>query len=238
MDRTVKLLIQRTHGRELVTVSVPQEASILDALEAAYRQDHTLMFRHSCHHASCGSCGMIINQQERLACATSIEIASDEREVIHIEPMRHFPRIGDLAVDMTSFLANLEEINRPLVRQDESKTQYQALISEGPQPFHRFENCIECGLCISACPIAGIRKDYLGPAVLAAADRLVDEPRGRDLSQVPAAVDRPNGIWRCHDVFLCTEVCPAGVHPAEAIVSLRQALIFHRQGGSKDEATL
>jgi len=238
MDRTVKLLIQRTHGRELMTVAVPEEASILDALEAAYRQDPTLMFRHSCHHASCGSCGMIINSQERLACATSVGTASDEREMIHLEPMHHFPVVGDLAVDMTSFLANLEQINRPLIRQDEAEAPTQALISEGPQRFHRFENCIECGLCISACPIAGIRKDYLGPAVLAAAERLVDEPRGRDLSRVLDAVDRPNGIWRCHDVFLCTEVCPSGVHPAQAIVSLRQALIIHRPGGSKDEAAL
>jgi succinate dehydrogenase / fumarate reductase iron-sulfur subunit len=84
----------------------------------------------------------------------------------------------------------------------------------------RFESCIECGLCISACPIAATSQDYLGPAVLAAAGRNMDDP------EIRAQVEGQNGVWRCHSAFECTEVCPVGVEPASAIMKLRKELMF------------
>ena len=37
--------------------------------------------------------------------------------------------------------------------------------------FERLVDCIECGLCISACPSALTSSSYLGPAVIAAAEQ-------------------------------------------------------------------
>ena len=43
------------------------EMSVLDALEKIrLEQDNTLMYRHSCHHSSCGTCACRINGKERL----------------------------------------------------------------------------------------------------------------------------------------------------------------------------
>jgi ferredoxin len=95
----------------------------------------------------------------------------------------------------------------------------------GLGPPTRFEDCIECGLCVSACPVSGTDPLYWGPAALGAAARLVDEPRGRDPAPVLRAVDDEHGLWRCHGVFECTQVCPTGVDPGRLILALRGRLL-------------
>ena len=168
---------------------IPERAYVLDALEAAWRQDASLMFRHSCHHASCGSCGMRIQGGERLSCITPA-IDGARRGVLRLEPLRNFPIIADLVVDMTPLAHKLEHVKAHVITEELAP---------------RFVNCIECGLCISACPVSATSADYLGPAVLAAAGRNMHD------SDVRSQVTGQNGVWRCHGAFECTEVCPAGV---------------------------
>ena len=162
------------------------------------------MFRHACHHASCGSCGMRIQGRERLACITpAFEVAP--RGSIRLEPLRNFPILADLVVDTLPLAEKLERVRAHVITEEEAA--------------QRFESCIECGLCISACPVSATNGDYLGPAVLAAAKRNVGDADIRSL------VEGQNGVWRCHSAFECTEVCPAGVEPATAIMNLRKELL-------------
>jgi succinate dehydrogenase / fumarate reductase iron-sulfur subunit len=216
MDRQLTLRIKRTpqfeHDESAQSywqdfqVTIAENAYVLDALEAAWAQDSSLMFRHSCHHASCGSCGMRIQGKEKLACITpAFEVAKDG--VLRLEPLRNFPVLADLAVDMSSLAYKLEGVGAHVLTQ----------VISGSQ---QFENCIECGLCISACPITATSKTYLGPAVLAAAIR------NADLPQVRSRVAGDDGVWRCHSAFECTEVCPAEVEPGSAIMNLRKNLLF------------
>lgn len=194
-------------------VSIPGDAYVLDALEAAWTQDPTLMFRHSCHHASCGSCGMRIQGRERLACITPAFEAA-KHGVLRLEPLRNFPLLADLVVEMSSLAHKLEDVGAHVLTER----------TKGPQ---RFETCIECGLCISACPIAATSDSYLGPAVIAAASRNMDDV------DVHAKVAGENGVWRCHSALECTEVCPANVDPASSIMNLRKSLMlsmFKRKG--------
>ena len=95
----------------------------------------------------------------------------------------------------------------------------------------RLEDCIECGLCLSACPVAATSHDYVGPAALAAAERLLEEPRGVEREDVLAWAGRPEGVWRCHVGLECTRACPAEAIPAERIMALRRELMF----GNHDE---
>jgi succinate dehydrogenase / fumarate reductase, iron-sulfur subunit len=185
-------------------VSIPEDACVLDALEAAWRQDASLMFRHACHHASCGSCGMRIQGREGLACITPA-FGVARGGAIRLEPLRNFSVVADLVVDTGPLAIKLEHVRAHVITEDE--------------PTH-FENCIECGLCISACPVAATNRDYLGPAVLAAASPNIGDADVRSL------VEGQNGVWRCHSAFECTEVCPAGVEPATAIMNLRKDLLI------------
>ena len=90
----------------------------------------------------------------------------------------------------------------------------------------RLEDCIECGLCLSACPVAATSHEYVGPAALAAAERLLEEPRGVRREDVLAWASRPEGVWRCHVGFECTRArAPTDAIPAERIMALRRELI-------------
>jgi succinate dehydrogenase / fumarate reductase, iron-sulfur subunit len=202
-------------------VAVGPETTLLDALrEIRSHHDRSLTLRYSCCHASCGTCGMRANGREVLACVTPL--ASLRPGPVLVEPLAHTRVEHDLVVDMRDLYDRLEPTQRPLIRQDEHLAG-----QEGDQPglpFARYEDCIECGLCVSACPIAGSDPAYLGPAALAAAWRTVQEPRGADPSDVLAWADDEQGCWRCHASFECTEACPSGVDPADATMALRREL--------------
>ena len=219
MSRIIRLKIRRTSGWADFTVAVGNQAYVLDALEAVWHQDRTLLFQHSCHHGSCGSCGVRINGRERLACITLLEDVSPSDQPVRIEPLRNLPLLGDLLVDVHPVMDRIETLRLPLIRSVEPG------LAIGALSFTRFENCIECGLCVSACPIVGSDPLYWGPAALAAAERVVAEPRGGNAATALEQVNCEQGVWRCHGVFECSEVCPADVDPARAIMILRRQLL-------------
>jgi succinate dehydrogenase / fumarate reductase iron-sulfur subunit len=218
MSRALALRVRRTHGWADFTVTVPDDAYVLDALEAAEHEDPTLLFRHACHPASCGSCGLRLNGRERLACVTRVAEVAPRGRLLKLEPLRNLPLLGDLLVDHQPLFSRIDAVDLPPVRVAELPATARA------RPM-RFENCIECGLCLSACPVAGSDPSYWGPAALAAAARVAAEPRGRDVASVLKFVDDEHGLWRCHGAFECTEVCPADVDPAGLILGLRQRLL-------------
>ena len=208
-------------------VAVGPDTTLLDALrEIRSHQDRSLTLRYSCCHASCGTCGMRVNGREVLACVTRLDGLGPGP--ILVEPLANARVEHDLVVDMRDLYDSLEPAGRQLIRQDErlAGTETDAPVL----PFARYEDCIECGLCVSACPIAGSDSLYLGPAALAAAWRTVQEPRDADPSQVLAWVDDVQGCWRCHASFECTEVCPSGADPAGATMALRRELTKRKLG--------
>lgn len=212
---------------ETFTVPCDEKATVLIALQDIRRdQDFTLTLRHSCHHASCGTCGMLINGREELACV--VRVLELESDVVTVEPLRNIPVISDLVVDMVPFYEVLNEADRPYIRQSEFLPE--ASRPDGIALYTRFENCIECGACVSACPIMGSDPAYYGPAALAAAWRVVEEPRGRDPQAALDWVDTSHGCWRCHVAYECTEACPSDVEPAEKIMALRGALTRQKFG--------
>jgi len=206
-------------------IEVEPGDTVLDALLRIRRtQEPSLVVRHSCMHASCGTCGVRINGRESLACDTKVD--SLPAKPIKVESLANQRPVADLATDMVDFYARFEAAGLPLVRN--------ADVASGAEPpdsikaFGRFENCIECGLCLSACPIARTNHDYIGPAALAAAARIVEEPRGRELGPVLALAAEPDSVWRCHAALECSVVCPSAVEPALALLTLRRHIAANR----------
>jgi succinate dehydrogenase / fumarate reductase iron-sulfur subunit len=207
-------------------VEVPDEANVLDAVERAWDdQDRTLMFRHACHHASCGSCGLRVNGVEKLPCITPVTNYADGA-TLTIEPMRNYPLVTDLAVDAGPLFERMREAGMPIVREAEPlRENGLRVLPEGVADFIRFENCIECGLCLSACPSMAADPMYLGPAALAAAERVLAETTEPAVRQrIFDLIDDEHGLWRCHSAFECTEVCPSNVDPAGAIMRLKRTV--------------
>jgi succinate dehydrogenase / fumarate reductase iron-sulfur subunit len=199
--------------------------TVLDALVwIRSHRDPSLDVRHSCFHASCGTCGMRVDDRDVLACVTRLaDLPGGE---VVVEPLRNQPVVSDLAVDIEALYEALEPVGLPPVR--ESRCVAGSRPAPGVDLLTRFEDCIECGLCVSACPIEASDPAYAGPAVLGAAWRVVDEPRGASSEEAYALVDSEQGAWRCHLAFECNEVCPTGALPAEEIAHLRREILHHR----------
>lgn len=219
---------QAAPTQQTFPVTVNENTTVLVALTDIRRdQDSSLTLRHSCHHASCGTCGMRINDKEALACV--VKVLELDTPVVVVEPMDNAPLIADLVVNMSPFYDRYNTAELPFLRQSEFLPE--ADIAEGIETYMRCENCIECGLCVSACPIMGSDPEYFGPAALAAVNRVVEEPRGLQIDALLDWVDSEKGCWRCHVAYECSEVCPSGVDPGGAIMSLRRQLTKRRFRG-------
>lgn len=198
-------------------LDVTKGMTILDCLEQIrLYQDASLMYRRSCHHASCGTCAIIINGTEMLACTT--QVGDLETHPVILEPLENFDRVGDLAVDMTSFFKAL-----PMEWCHVQSSEQKQSIS-GPKAvehMERFENCIECGACYSSCPVVRKNTSFLGPAVLAAVHRQYIQTGQKEALNQGAG---KFGEGLCERATNCSRVCPAGVQPARQILDLRQLL--------------
>lgn len=94
----------------------------------------------------------------------------------------------------------------------------------------RFEACIECGLCVSACPVA---VPFIGPAALAAVNR-EREKRPETAAAMLAIAASPDGVGPCGRHLACSRVCPQAVYPGKHIQVLRNALAAAgRAGGGR-----
>jgi succinate dehydrogenase / fumarate reductase iron-sulfur subunit len=212
-------------GEHFDEFDVPFEPrmTVLEALLwIQHHRDRTLAFRHSCLHASCGTCGLLVDGREQLACVTSVADLGDQ---ITVEPLANIPVLTDLVPDLGEFYARFPG-RHPLLRASEFLPQADTPV--GLDTYVRFEDCLECGLCLSACPVASTSQQYLGPAALTAAHRLLEEPRGANKPAVLDWVGRPEGVWRCHAAYECTEACPSNANPAERIMALRRELLRAR----------
>ncbi len=199
------------------SVEVMPDETVLDALELVrLEHDETLMYRQGCHHGSCGTCGCRIDGVERLACVTRIdELESDS---ITVEPLDGFPHLGDLVVDIRPLYRQLES-DWSLTRESEGAKKKP--LAAGLDGLRRLEDCIECGCCISACPIAGDQRPFVGPAALAALNRQrLNQPEEATRWLTRAA--EPTGENLCQRAIDCSRRCPTGVSPARHIAELRR----------------
>jgi succinate dehydrogenase / fumarate reductase iron-sulfur subunit len=189
--------------------------TILDVLLRIQKeQDPSLAFRYACRVSMCGSCAMVINGREGLACKTVLAGLRGDR--ITIRPLNHFPIIKDLVVDMNPFFEQLEEAipyfhaaqaaAEPAVIRPDSKERLDIGFST---------ECIACGACVSSCSMAHWHKDYLGPAALNRAFTLLADSRDGLREERLAKV--LEGCYNCRLEFNCTEVCPTEISPTRAI---------------------
>jgi succinate dehydrogenase iron-sulfur subunit len=191
---------------------------VLDALNYVKdRLDGTLSFRWSCRMGVCGSCGMMVNGQPKLTC--SAFLVDQPPGPIRVEPLRFFPVIRDLVVDLSDFLRKLKQVKPWIVREREqplSEGEYRQTPDE-LDAYKPFSMCINCMLCYAACPIYGLEPSFVGPAALALAQRYNLDSRDQGARERRERLTEPGGIWECTFVGECSEACPKNVDPAGAI---------------------
>jgi succinate dehydrogenase / fumarate reductase iron-sulfur subunit len=204
-------------------VEVEPTDRVLDALhEVKWHRDGSLAFRRSCAHGICGSDAMMINGRNQLACRVLIKTL---KQPITIEPMRGFPVLKDLVVDMTRFLEKYRAV-QPYLITTEPPPEHERL--QSPQQRQRFDDttkCILCGACTTSCPSFWANQDYLGPAAIVQAHRFLFDSRDHGAQGRLAVLNERSGVWRCRTIFNCTEACPRGIEVTKAIGEVKQLLV-------------
>ncbi len=213
------------------TLEIQGDPSVLDCLERIrLEQEPGLMYRHCCHHASCGTCGCRIDGVERLACVTRISDLVDPGDqadpsapsdhTVTVEPLAGLPVAGDLVVEQAPFYADLPpdwDGLRPSERGEDQE------LPDGIDELTRLEDCIECACCWSVCPVTGDDLPFLGPAALAALSRELDKHPEREAELLEIASGE-RGVSLCERSIDCSRRCPTGVAPARHIALLRRRI--------------
>jgi fumarate reductase iron-sulfur subunit len=196
----------------------PKDWVVLDALNYIKdRLDGTVSFRWSCRMGVCGSCGMMVNGEPKLTCAAFLTDYAPGP--VRVEPLKNFPVVRDLVVDIEDFMAKLAAVKPWLIR-DEEKPPSEGEHRQTPaqlDEYKQYSMCINCLLCYSACPVYGLDPHFIGPAAIALAQRYNMDSRDQGKRQRLEILSQHEGIWGCTFVGECTKVCPKHVDPAGAI---------------------
>ena len=204
-----------------------EKKSVLEALmDIRNEQDCSLSFRYSCREAICGSCAMVINGNFDLACRK--DLGSLRSSSIVIEPLPNLEIQKDLVVDMDPFWEALFKIEPYLHAMEEAPEKGYRVEDREMDRIFQFINCVMCGCCYAACPVASRNENYLGPAALAKLYRFIRDPRDKRPFSNWSRVNTEAGIWGCDTVFKCNEVCPKDVRPADGIEALRRKMVVEK----------
>ncbi len=195
---------------------------VLDALiKIKNETDSTLTFRRSCREGICGSCAMNINGTNTLACLREIDCKSTK-----ITPLPHRPVVKDLVPDLTHIYAQLASVE-PWLQADTptSPNQERLQSPEDRAAFDMAEKCILCFCCSTSCPSYWWNEDkYLGPAVLLQAYRFIADSRDEATGKRLDALEDPFKLYRCHTIMNCSNTCPKGLNPGQAIGKIKQLI--------------
>ena len=197
---------------------------VLDALIKIKNDiDPTLTFRRSCREGICGSCAMNIDGGNTLACTKAIE---DVKGGVKIYPLPHMPVVKDLVPDLTNFYAQYASIKPWLQTRTPPPPDRERLQSkEDQEKIDEPSACILCACCSTSCPSYWWNSDrYLGPAALLAAYRWLVDSRDEATGERLDDLEDPFRLYRCHTIMNCTQTCPKGLNPAQAIAETKKML--------------
>jgi succinate dehydrogenase / fumarate reductase iron-sulfur subunit len=218
------------------TLEIPDETTttILDVLLRIQReQDPSVAFRYACRVNMCGSCGMVINGKDALACKTNVSSLPPGKEIT-LRPLNHFPVIRDLVVDMEPFFKKYED-TLPFYDPKENYLEPAIIRPDSPErtDIGLATECIACGCCVSSCTMCHYHDGYAGPAALNRAFTLLAD--SRDGLFEPRLERALESCYNCRTEFNCTEVCPKNISGTRAIKYIQRLGLKHYAGASKPE---
>ncbi len=196
---------------------------LLDALIQLKATDPGLSFRRSCREGVCGSDAMNINGKNGLACVTNMHSLP---KTVVLKPLPGMPVIRDLIVDLTGFFKQYHSIKPYLINDDPPPERERLQTPEQRDQLNQLYECILCACCSSACPSFWWNPDkYVGPAGLLQAYRFLVDSRDQASAERLDNLEDPYRLFRCRSILNCTDVCPKGLRPADAISEIRGMMV-------------
>lgn len=200
--------------------------TVLDIVTYVQRElDCTLSYRFSCRVGMCGTCAMTVNGVPRWTCRTQAAAFENESR-IRIAPLRNFPVIKDLVVNMDNFFAKWDKAMGPSVPEQSGSEGFAQIRPDSPnrKAVDQAIECIGCGVCHAACDVVKWNPDYLGPAALNRTWSLANDERNRNRNELFRAAATESGCLSCHTTRSCTSYCPKELDPSGSIAELKQQI--------------
>lgn len=215
------------------------DMTVLDLLtKIKDTEDGSLSFRASCRMGICGSCAMIVNGKPVLTCQTYAKDVIKPNKPMLVEPLRNFPVIKDLVVDIGDAFEKMRSA-MPYVERMEKKALEEGTYKQSPKEREKMaktSQCIKCMICYSACPVYGLEKDFIGPAAGALAERYnQDSHESKEHKKERMNIlASEKGVFKCSFVGECSSACPKRVDPAQSLQRLKVMGSLHiAQEGAK-----
>ncbi len=213
---------------EYSSYQVPRKTrqTILDIVTYIQRElDSTLSYRFSCRVGMCGTCAMTVNGVPRWTCRTQAAVFDSESR-IRIGPLRNFPVIKDLVVNMDNFF---EKWDKAMGHSNRDQSSSEGFAQIRPDSRKRIAvdqaiECIGCGVCHAACDVIKWNPDYLGPAALNRTWTLANDERYKNRNELFQGTATVSGCLSCHTTRSCTSYCPKELDPSGSIAELKQQI--------------
>lgn len=207
---------------ETYTMETEPTDQVLDLLNRVkWEQDGTLSYRKSCAHGVCGSDAVRINGVNRLACKVLVR---DVGARIQVEPILGMEVIKDLIVDMEPFFEHYRSILPYLINDEPEPVEERLQTQEQRARFDDTTKCILCAACTTSCPSYWASDEYVGPAAIVLAHRFIYDSRDQGAQMRLEILNDRMGIWRCHDVYNCTDACPREIEVTKALGEVKMAI--------------
>lgn len=202
---------------------IPTERVLDGLIKIKDTLDGSLTFRRSCAHGVCGSCAMMINGKNTLACQTLMKDLPSG--TVKIEPLPALPVIKDLVVDMEPFFALTSKVMPYLINNEPLPERERLQSPEEQEKIAESITCIMCSACTNSCPSFWNNTEFVGPSALLKAYRFLFDSRDRAKDERIKTIVDTFGLWRCHSIFNCTEACPKEINVTDHIAKLKQLAV-------------
>lgn len=213
-------------GLESFEVPLIDNQTILDLLTYIQREvDPSLSYRFACRVGMCGSCAMRVNGKPRWTCRTLVSKVVSSGE-LRLEPLSNLPVVKDLVVDMEPFFNKWQESKGRFEAKDSAIKEFSPIKPDNKkrQLADAAIECINCGVCYSACDVVESNPDYLGPAALNRAWSLINDERDGSYVDRLKAVSGDGGCHNCHTNSQCVARCPLQLNPTSSIAGLKKLI--------------
>lgn len=174
----------------------------------------------------CGSCAMVVNGRERLTCSTLVKTVGNH---LRIEPLRNLSVARDVAVDLKPFFTAYKRVIPQFIPRDDLDQNDFYRFPHDHAEWKRLDHqpqCIDCGACYSSCTVVTLNRRYIGPMALHRALELIVDPRDKARSERMNIIGGEAGVFRCHTLGNCRDVCPRNISPTHSIARLKRLAVF------------
>ncbi|MDA0334898.1 MAG: succinate dehydrogenase/fumarate reductase iron-sulfur subunit [bacterium] len=200
---------------------------VLDAVhQIQAEQAPDLACRWNCKAGKCGSCSAEINGVPKLMCMTRLD-QLDLTKPVTVEPMKAFPHIRDLVVDVSWNYRAKMKVRKFKPRPPDAADGTWRMDQKDVDRVQEFRKCIECFLCQDVCHVLrehDKHEEFVGPRLMVYTAALEMHPL--DVEDRRGDLKHEHGIGFCNITKCCTNVCPEGITITDnAIIPLKERVV-------------